>query len=236
MDSEALEAAVELATVVLVGRLCLSLLPPGWPGYHDAREGGATLGASLLLGAIGCFLLPCWWLWGIALVLRVALLPGAMRPRPELASPRMCPVEGLAIPLALAALAWAAWISPWSPAPVTDFDPRVGGAVGPSTWVLRSPLVPPALLLGSLLSLHALLVRRRWESATRSVATLLLASLAGLALSRVPDWALGPPLLGVMWILAGLGTWRRTADRRARALAVLGLAGALLLFPWRGLG
>ena len=36
-------ALLDLALHLAVGRLCLSLLPPGWPGYHDRREVGERL-------------------------------------------------------------------------------------------------------------------------------------------------------------------------------------------------
>lgn len=64
-----------------VGRLSLSLLPPGWPGYAGRRELAATLSASWMLGAIGWGLAPWWWLWAIAMVGRLLTLPGALRPR-----------------------------------------------------------------------------------------------------------------------------------------------------------
>jgi len=66
-----------------VGRLCLSLLPPGWPGEHGRRELGATLCASLLLGILARSVAPWLWLWGLVLLVRLALLPGALRPRHE---------------------------------------------------------------------------------------------------------------------------------------------------------
>ncbi len=74
------EALLQLALPLGVGRLVLSLLPPGWPGYHDRSELGATLTASLLLGRLGFALVPWWWVWLIVLVVRLVLLPGALRP------------------------------------------------------------------------------------------------------------------------------------------------------------
>jgi hypothetical protein len=76
-------ALLDLALHVAVGRLCLSLLPPGWPGYHERRELGATLAASLLLGALALRLLANPWVWGALLAVRLAFLPGALRPRHE---------------------------------------------------------------------------------------------------------------------------------------------------------
>jgi hypothetical protein len=78
------EALLPLILPLAVGRLCLSMLPPGWPGYHNRRELGATLCASLLLGLLALKLLPALWLWLVILVIRVCLLPGALRPRHEL--------------------------------------------------------------------------------------------------------------------------------------------------------
>lgn len=226
-----LEAVVELVSIAVVGRLCLSMLPPGWPGYHDVREGGATLGASLLLGSVAGYLLPYWWLWALALVIRWLLLPGAMRPRHELPIPAGRLFDRLVLLVAVAALAWAAWSSPWSPPP-TSFEPGVGGEWASSTWVLRSPLVAQSLLIGSALVLHALLLHLRWRPALRTAAITLVAAVVVLALARVPAPALAPGLLGAAWIVAGWWSWRRFADRRARALAALGLASALLLAPW----
>ncbi len=226
-----LEAVVELVSIAVVGRLCLSMLPPGWPGYHDAREGGATLGASLLLGSVAGHLLPYWWLWALALVIRWLLLPGAMRPRHELPTPAGRPFDRLVLLVAVAALAWAAWSSPWSPPPA-GFEARAGGEWTSSTWVLRGPLAAPSLVIGSVLTLHALLLHLRWRPAPRTAVVTLVAAVAVLALARVSAAALAPGLLGASWILAGWWSWRRFADRRARALAALGLAGALLLAPW----
>lgn len=74
------EALLDLALILGAGRLVLSLLPPGWPGYHDRSELGATLTASLLLGRLGLTLVPWWWVWLVVLVVRLVLLPGALRP------------------------------------------------------------------------------------------------------------------------------------------------------------
>jgi len=74
-------ALLDLVLHLCVGRLCLSLSPPGWPGYHDRQELGATLAASLLLGTLGLTLVPWPWVWALVLLLRLAFLPGALRPR-----------------------------------------------------------------------------------------------------------------------------------------------------------
>ncbi|MFT7671298.1 MAG: hypothetical protein ACI8X5_004015 [Planctomycetota bacterium] len=77
------EAVNQLLLQLAVGRLCLSVLPPGWPGYHDRFELGATLCASWLLGMMALTLVPAWWLWALVFVVRLLLLPGALRPRHE---------------------------------------------------------------------------------------------------------------------------------------------------------
>ena len=64
-----------------VGRLVLSLLPPGWPGYAGRRELAATLSASWMLGALAWSLAPWWWAWAAVLAARLLTLPGALRPR-----------------------------------------------------------------------------------------------------------------------------------------------------------
>lgn len=79
------EALLQLLLHLAVGRLCLSLLPPGWPGYHDRRELGPTLCASLMLGLFALRLIPWAWIWGVLLLLRLSFLPGALRPRHDLA-------------------------------------------------------------------------------------------------------------------------------------------------------
>lgn len=149
------EALLSLALDLAVGRLCLSLLPPGWPGEHGRRELGATLCASLLLGAPARILIPWLWAWGLILLARLALLPGALRPRHEHAR-------------------------------------------------------GPALL---------------WELAFLLAVVVHLLSFP----ATHPD-PLGMILgLGALWLVAGWRTWRRRADRRARALAVAGLLSPLVV-------
>ena len=74
------EALLDLLLFLGVGRLVLSMLPPGWPGDHDVSELGATLLASLLLGRLALVLVPWLWVWSIVLVVRLLALPGALRP------------------------------------------------------------------------------------------------------------------------------------------------------------
>lgn len=139
------EALLALLTHLAVGRLCLSLLAPGWPGYHDRKELGATLCASLMLGLLALEVLPWLWIWALVLLVRLAVLPGALRPRHEHE---------------------------------------------------RSPAIA-------------------WEIA--------FIVLVVLYVDRFPDPLLVAIGLGVAWVVIGTRTWMRRADRRARALAVLGV-------------
>lgn len=70
----------ELLLPLAVGRLLLSLLPPGWPGDHDRKELGVTLLASWVLGRALGPLASWWWLWLPVAALRLATLPGGPRP------------------------------------------------------------------------------------------------------------------------------------------------------------
>jgi hypothetical protein len=72
---------VDCLLQLAVGRLVLAWLPPGWPGYGDREELGATLSASWLIGALAVALLPLWWVWALVLGVRLATLPGSLRPR-----------------------------------------------------------------------------------------------------------------------------------------------------------
>ena len=72
---------VDCLLQLAVGRLVLAWLPPGWPGYGDREELGATLSASWLTGGLAVALVPLWWVWALVLGVRLATLPGALRPR-----------------------------------------------------------------------------------------------------------------------------------------------------------
>lgn len=214
------EAPVELTVILVVGRLCLSILPPGWPGYHDRREGGATLAASLMLGTLGLELVPWWPVWGVALVVRVALLPGALRPRHEhAAEPAKGPERLLPLVLALAtaAVIWVAWTDPGAPR---------GARL----------LVAPAQAAGCVWVLQALAARTRRPRWIGAVLAALGALVLVLLANRWPVQVVAPALLAALWIVAGLVLWRRTADRRAGALALLGLLSCLFAAPGGVLG
>ncbi|HIG10077.1 MAG: hypothetical protein ABGY71_08845 [bacterium] len=90
-----------------VGRLLLAWLPPGWPGYADRLELGATLTASWLLGGLGLQLVPPGWFWVLLLVLRLVSLPGGLRPRHG--RPVALGIFHGGVFLALVGALWAGW-------------------------------------------------------------------------------------------------------------------------------
>jgi hypothetical protein len=194
----------ELFAVVVVGRLCLSILPAGWPGYHDWREGGATLGASVLLGSLGVWAVPIWIPWGLLLAVRLVLLPGAMRPRHELSIPPGSALSRLLVATALGALGWAAWSASLT-------------------------LLAPAQVIAGGLAIHGLLSRLRRPALVRASLLALYAGGSVLLLNFFPGQVVAPWLLGGAWVLAGWVVWRRTADRRARLLAFAGVSVVCLL-------
>ncbi len=149
-----------LLQVLLVGRIALSLLPPGSPGGHGAPDLAATWAASQLLGlallgiqgvaldsGLGALLDPIAGRrasllapWIVVLAARLALLPGAMVPRH---APREELLAGWrrALPLALAALlALAGWVALRAPRTVLaigSLDATFAGSSDP----LSTPLV-----------------------------------------------------------------------------------------------
>lgn len=226
-----LRAALGLLAVGAVGRVCLSLLPPGWPGDHGLRELGATWAASHALGLIALTLQieltsraglqpGAWSLlspWAGAAILRAALLPGAMRPRHEPRAERRSPLV-----LAVAAAAALSYAGPlWRAA--LQADPT---AAGPLEAVLG-----PWVRAGTLPALGAALC----GGLERGRRAALGRALVVLALAWVPPLRrCGPELPSVFLFAAGAAgavAWMRRADRRAALLSILCLAGGALLEP-----
>lgn len=242
MQSELLGIAIVLA----VGRLALSWLPPGWPGDHGPRELGATASASLLCGltllalqasflaalGLGGRAAPLLAPWALLLLLRLATLPGAMRPRHE---PPSQPADGrtrlilwvgalgLLLPLTLPLTL------PFGARPLAGplLELELGLGAGPAFAHLAALLARAAV---------AAMVAGGLERGRRAGAQRALV-FAVLAWSP-PSLALDEPHAGA--VLAGLGlaaagagalAWLRRADRRALALAWLGLGSAALLAP-----
>jgi hypothetical protein len=173
-----------------------------------------------MLGALGLELVPWWTVWGVVLVLRLALLPGALRPRHERATPPASGWQrGLApVPaLAAAAAIWIAFTDPGAPRDAQAF-------------------VAPAQAAAAVLTLQALAARTRrppWVGAALSA----LGAVAFALLARlVAAESVAPLLLGALWIPTGAIVHRRTADRRAAALAIVGALGLVVFEPFGVLG
>ena len=218
-----------LAAQALVGRLLLSVLPPGLPGRHAASELPATWAASHLLGGLALALelgaarslgldpgaiavLAPWLLLALA---RWLTLPGAMVPRHDL--PHEAP-GGLArsfraaAPLVLVAAA----------------------SLRASRGSADSILLPAADGLALLaLASHGLASARRSPLA-RSAAVLLLAGALAAAITSPGSVPASSSLALPLSIGGGAAfgiAWLRRADRRAGALALLAFASAACLGP-----
>ncbi len=208
-----------LVACALVGRVLLSVLPPGLPGRHAPAELPATWAASHLLGGFALSLeasipalvhaqlsLPLFFApWVLLALARWATLPGAVVPRHAL------PHETIG-PLAFALMALAAGLV-------------LAATIGAGR---ETSSAADSLALLALAS-HGLAAARR-APITRAVAVLVLAAAIAAAFrwSVVQSFALplavgGGAALGVPWL--------RRADRRAGALSVLAFASAAFLGP-----
>lgn len=230
---------LELALVLGAGRTALSLLPPGWPGYHGGRELGATLAASLLLGitllagqaslvdAVASEPRPALLFapWALILALRLASLPGAMRPRHE---PRAQPGDrrswavlllgalGLGVPFVLTTVPHMA------EGPLAALESALGGTASRTTALL----VPAAIAL----LVQAGLERARRAPLQRSLVFAAVAWLPTLPALLARGEGSLHAALGLVAVGAGAVAWVRRADRRARALACAGAGGTALLW------
>ncbi len=221
---DALEALASLAEIAFVGRVLLSLLPPGLPGRHGFRDLPATWAASHLLGTVvqgiesqlgdlsGIHpahpaLLAPWLLLALA---RWITLPGAMVPRHEpLAESPGPSSRALAViaPLAVAAAAFH------GDTPVDSKLPF---------------LLADALALLALCRFGLSAARRAPLGRSLAVLALALVLAAALIYSR----ARTIPLALCMGSGAAFaGVWLRRGDRRAAALSVIAFAGSALLGP-----
>jgi len=234
------------------GRMLLAFLPPGWPGWAPgmgARELGATVGASWLLGSLahaalatltnlmalprelepaatyGSFVVAY---LGVHAVLAVALFlraPAKLRPRHE-SSPTRC--SWIAAPFALATLAVAYW--PFALQAETLVAGRPSGADFESVahsmeWLAAfgfysAPLALVLVLVGALGQLGI----KSWAAWAVGFASLI--SYLGfvedpiLYLDRMQVPPLWPAFALTTACVVGL-VWARRADRRARTLALL---------------
>lgn len=208
-----------LVACALVGRVLLSLLPPGLPGRHAPADLPATWAASHLLGGFALSLeaavlallraqvsLPLFFApWLLLALARWATLPGAMVPRHALPREPLAP-----LPLALFAIAPGLVVA-------ATLD------VGRPAWSAADAL---ALLA---LASHGLAAARR-APIPRAVTVLVLSATVAASI----HWSIAPsfPLLLAVGGGAALGVpWLRRADRRAGALSVLAFSSASLLGP-----
>ena len=251
-----LAAAPGLLVLALVGRVVLSLLPPGPLGSHTPRDLPVTWAASHLLGTLiaglslaafeprtplglAALLLP----WAPVAGLRIATLPGAMVPRHDL---RLQATDRA--PTALTALVLLAALLPCVLVAI-DFRPPAAEEPTAPWLAAHGPPLPVAaeLLLNGLgLGAQADQAWRLFVPATWAALLVLLAH--ALELARRDPWGrtavvvLGAlTILPVAQVVLSDGTvlsaafsgaaacafvpWLRRADRRARWLALLALAG-----------
>lgn len=243
-----LPAAAELLSILLVGRVGLALLPPGWPGGRRGAECWATLGASFLLG-LGLLLAQLriharlglgdapgilLWPWLLVAGLRAATLPAPMRPRLE-RSP--APAAGAARGLLLASggalgligasallglLGLPGGSRTWALGELAAL--LGGGQSGSAAWILGAAgfLACSALVVGVLAEAGL----APWGRAL----ALGLCALAGLALHQGGGLGAATLMAGLALAAGALSSgWSRRADRRVLWLALgLGATAALL--------
>jgi len=215
---------VSLAERAAVGRILLSLLPPGLPGRHTPRDLPSTWAASHLLGTAALlleseifglrslspshpFLLAPWAL--VALV-RWLTLPGALVPRHEPLSEPSGPLAGFLLFLSALAIPATAFLRP---API--------GLEG----VLR---LADALALLALAAFGLASARR--APLGRGIAILCLSAILSAAIATSAEAAVAPALF--LGGGAALGVpWLRRGDRRAAAFAAIAAASTALLGP-----
>lgn len=197
---EHLDFAPALILLFLVGRLVLSLLPPGRPGAHVPSEWASTWAASHALGAIviesqlAWMDELVWWPWLVLGIVRVLILPGAAKPRHEPAPPRIDKRVWIGRGLVLSAILW------------TGYD--------------RSAVEATSLAcLGGLLVEGSRCLRRRPEAGT---------ALAGAwmwTLAALPERVETEALVAISLAAVGSVAWNRRADGRGLALAMAGMVG-----------
>lgn len=225
MNSTAItEALIALLATALVGRVVLSVLPPGRPGFHSLDELGITWAASHLAGvvalgiqrqisqALGIDVNPVTLFaqWAIVLVVRWATSPGAIvprhAPREEIAGPTARIVALAAFAVAIA----AAWTAD-SKDSVHELASRI--------FVLADLVA--LLCIGT----EGLRCARRAPLGTATVVLGLSIALALLGVARDSSRELTSVLLCTGASSAFAIAWLRRADRRGRALAILAAFG-----------
>ena len=232
----------QLAFVALVGRVLLSLLPPGHPGEHrlGLRASGGFAATWAASHALGLFyylgLSELYALLGhtstytfeTLAILALGLLalmtgPGDLVPRHDEAQPRSLPLLGEAVllvglvPLVLVA----------------------SGELLPATLALRAsaPFLKPMMAVACFPAGLALLAHAMNAGGLapriRQVGVLGLALAPGafLVLTHPVSAPLGPAFLAACTVAAGGHAWLRRADRRGALLALVSSLALAWVLP-----
>lgn len=225
-SGDALEALARLAEIAFVGRVILSLCPPGMPGRHGPRDLFATWGACHVLGGIALAAearaaellgldLPGTSLaapWLLAACLRWITLPGAMVPRHE--------------PLAENPGAIARALAAAAPLAVVLGVMRATNGDSDRSGIVHVAIAADAIALLACVS-FALAAARRAPTA-RAIAVLLFGAGLGAAIAFAQVQAI-PLALGMACGAAFGAVWLRRGDRRAAVLSGIAFAGCGLL-------
>ncbi len=209
-------AAFLLAGVPIVGRIFLAWLPPGLPGRHAPRDLPATWAASILVGLVWFHALrelvpgaawpyAAFGIPALALVARLLTAPAGLVPRHEPVPLRSQALErAVVVGAVIAAGAWS------------------GRDVGAGVHVMLAV----AGLAAAILAHEALALARVQPSIRAGAMTAVAAAIALLPHREGGHEAYAT--LGACAIAAGLVGWIRRGDRRALAIAGLGIAFLIL--------
>jgi len=244
-----------LAVVALVGRVALSLFPPGAPGGHAPRHLVTTWAASHLCGAIALTAeervlelvgadpaVSAWLLvapWILVLAVRRLLSPSAMLPRQELRHER----PGKTAAIVLGAL-FLACLAPWTHTAdfglptielglercVALFAGAGSAAEGQRAAHAAAYLYPASFAALIVLLAHGLERSRRAPLGRRVVLVVFVLTPIVQRLAAVRTPAVPVALCVGAGAAFAIG-WLRRADRRAAALSAFSLSGAALFDP-----
>ncbi len=215
-DHPAFELALALVLVPLVGRIFLACLPPGSIGGHAPRELPTTAAASYLIGLAWFAAIPslvpdaarAWIAFGIpsvVLATRIVLRPAGLVPRHEPVPLRASSAARAAIIAAIVGVSALAALG---------LDFRAGLHVA-------LPTLAAAVLA------HEALALARLQPWIRAAALVAIAVAIGIVPHPdAPEEQLAA--LGASAVAAGLVAWLRRGDRRALAIASIGLAYLVL--------
>jgi hypothetical protein len=235
-------AALALVAIALVGRVALSLLPPGPPGFHGLADLPITWAASHLLGSLvlvaetdlvgvlGLRASPAvlFTPWALVLVMRWLTLPGGFVPRH---TPRAEIASTLARAIAFAACTLAV-----ATAFAKSDQSHASGAVRGCTSLLVGdrPAVSTSLAVANVLAAlcfcdAGMRIARRAPLGRSVVVFALSAMLVSLGAAIAERGELSSIVLCTAGGSAFAVAWLRRADKRARMLAIVASSGAALL-------